>query len=107
PDEQAAPSESNGNGEIANDEGNHYKDDRKKSRFIQGKPQMVEDLPLWLILGERRIGSFRRELHFPVEVDIEKLEAKLEAGLLRLNVPKKLHSYSQGSGKIHIATGDN
>lgn len=32
-------------------------------------------LPPYLVIGERRIGSFRREFHFPVELDVEKVEA--------------------------------
>jgi len=34
------------------------------------------EMPPWLILGERRIGSFRREFCFPVDVDMEKLSAR-------------------------------
>jgi HSP20 family molecular chaperone IbpA len=65
-----------------------------------------EDLPPWLVMGERRIGSFRREFHFPVDIDIEKLDAKLEAGLLRLKVPKQLHTYPRGSGKVKVVSKD-
>lgn len=54
----------------------------------------------YLLSGERRIGTFRREFHFPVDVDMEHLEAKSEAGLLRVKVPKKIHSFPKGSGKI-------
>ncbi|OQN95321.1 hypothetical protein B0A48_18671 [Cryoendolithus antarcticus] len=107
PDEQAPSSESNGNGGISKGAAALHKDSKKNLDYFKDEPQVIEDRPPWLILGERRIGTFRRELNFPVEVDTEKLIAKLEAGLLRLNIPKKLHSYPQCSGKIHIASGDN
>jgi HSP20 family molecular chaperone IbpA len=42
-----------------------------------------------LLVRERRLGPFRRHLTFPEEVDMEKLTAKLEAGLLHIRVPKK------------------
>ena len=42
-----------------------------------------------LLAGERRIGPFRRHFTFPEEVDMEKLVAKLDAGLLNIRVPKK------------------
>ena len=64
------------------------------------------EMPPWLILGERRIGSFRREFSFPVDVDMEKLSAKLEAGLLTIKVPKRINSYPRGSGKLKIVSAD-
>ena len=64
------------------------------------------EMPPWLILGERRIGSFRREFNFPVDVDMEKLSAKLEAGLLTIKVPKRINSYPRGSGKLKIVSAD-
>lgn len=69
---------------------------------------LTEDghLPPYLLIGERRIGTFRREFHFPVDVDMEHLEAKLEAGLLRVKVPKKSHSFPKGSGKIEVQSMD-
>ncbi|KAM0705458.1 hypothetical protein Q7P35_006817 [Cladosporium inversicolor] len=69
---------------------------------------LTEDghLPLYLLIGERRIGTFRREFHFPVDVDMEHLEAKLEAGLLRVKVPKKTHSFPKGSSKIEVQSMD-
>ncbi|KAM0708854.1 hypothetical protein Q7P35_005508 [Cladosporium inversicolor] len=63
-------------------------------------------LPPYLVIGERRIGSFRREFHFPVDVEVEKVEAKLEAGLLRIKVPKKSHTYPKGAGRIRIQSED-
>lgn len=59
-------------------------------------------LPPYLVIGERRIGSFRREFHFPVELDVEKVEAKLEAGLLSIKLPKKSHMYPKGTSNVKV-----
>jgi HSP20 family molecular chaperone IbpA len=61
-----------------------------------------EQLPPFLVVGERRIGSFRREFHFPVDIVVEKVEAKLEAGLLRVRVPKKSRMNLKGVGKVRV-----
>ncbi|KAK5126104.1 hypothetical protein LTR85_011459 [Meristemomyces frigidus] len=61
-----------------------------------------EDLQPILINGERRIGSFRRQFNFPEDVDMEKLSAKLEAGLLTITLPKRHHGAPKGSGKVKI-----
>lgn len=63
-------------------------------------------LPPYLVIGERKIGSFRREFHFPVEVEVENTEAKLVAGLLSIKVPKKSHMYLKGSGKVKVQSMD-
>ena len=50
-----------------------------------------------LVVAERKIGPFRRQLNFPVDVDMEHLTATLESGLLRLHVLKKaVHDGSNG-----------
>jgi HSP20 family molecular chaperone IbpA len=61
-----------------------------------------DEWPPYLIVGERKIGSFRREFHFPVEIDVKKVEARLEAGLLRIYVPRKSHMDLKGSGKVKV-----
>ena len=43
-----------------------------------------------LVVSERAIGYFARNFNFPVQVDYQKMKATLNAGLLRLEVPKKL-----------------
>lgn len=58
--------------------------------------------PPYLVVGERMIGSFRREFHFPVDIDVKKVEARLEAGLLRIYVPRKSHMDLKGSGKVKV-----
>nr|OQO22965.1 hypothetical protein B0A51_08025 [Rachicladosporium sp. CCFEE 5018] len=106
PDDQDSSKGANGNAGVAKDELALHRDDSKKIFQSKDEQEDADDLPPWLILGERRIGAFRREFHFPVDVDMEKLEAKLEGGLLRLKVPKKQHSFPKGSGKVNIASGD-
>ena len=61
-----------------------------------------QERPVYVVLGERRIGSFRRLFTFPVEVEHESMTAKLEAGLLKIRVMKKLHHVPKGSGRIDI-----
>jgi len=60
----------------------------------------------YLMVGERRIGAFRRSFYFPVEVETDKLSAKLEAGLLRLRVPKHEHVVAKLDSKINIEVQD-
>jgi HSP20 family protein len=40
------------------------------------------------LLRELPVGDFRRTLHLPAPVDAEKAEARLEAGVLTLRLPK-------------------
>jgi HSP20 family molecular chaperone IbpA len=56
----------------------------------------------FLLVGERKIGPFRRHFYFPVDVERENLTAKLEAGLLKIRVPKKKHAAPKGDGKISV-----
>ena len=65
-----------------------------------------DEWPPYLIVGERKIGSFRREFHFPVEIDVKKVEARLEAGLLRIYVPRKSHEDLKESGKVKVQGSD-
>ena len=41
------------------------------------------------ILNERRVGPFQRAFTLPVDADMKGLKAKLEAGLLRIDLPKR------------------
>ncbi|KAI5854571.1 HSP20-like chaperone [Tricharina praecox] len=49
---------------------------------------------------ERTFGNFQRTFNFPTPVDLEKVTAKLEAGLLQIVVPKRVFG---GARKIQIA----
>ncbi|KAK1043654.1 hypothetical protein LTR74_018399 [Friedmanniomyces endolithicus] len=55
-----------------------------------------------LLIGERRFGFFTRVFTLLVEVEADKISAKLEAGLLSLTVPK--HHAQRGTGVIAIET---
>ncbi|KAK0928250.1 hypothetical protein LTR29_017459 [Friedmanniomyces endolithicus] len=78
----------------------------KDSKLMREEAEDGSDLPPWLIIAERRIGAFRREFRFPVDVDMEKLDARLDAGLLHVVVPKKEHCYPKGRGKVKIVAGE-
>jgi HSP20 family molecular chaperone IbpA len=54
-----------------------------------------------LVVNERRIGPFRRHFNFPVDVDMKGLKARLEAGLLKVQVHKKKHE-DVGLGRVSI-----
>jgi len=55
-----------------------------------------------LVVGERRLGNFRRYINFPVEIDAEAVTAKLEAGLLVLRVPKAQHHMPKHNVSVEI-----
>ncbi|KAK1808635.1 mitogen-activated protein kinase kinase kinase [Friedmanniomyces endolithicus] len=78
----------------------------KDSKLMREEAEDGSDLPPWVIIAERRIGAFRREFRFPVDVDMEKLDARLDAGLLHVVVPKKEHCYPKSSGKVKIVAGE-
>jgi len=50
-------------------------------------------------VGERTFGNFQRTFSFPSPVELEKVSAKLEAGLLQIVVPKRVFG---GVRKIEI-----
>ncbi|RMD41335.1 hypothetical protein DV735_g3778, partial [Chaetothyriales sp. CBS 134920] len=52
------------------------------------KAAAKQDQKVFLTLSERRIGIYGRAFSFGVDVDHEKTTAKLEAGVLKLVVPK-------------------
>ena len=39
--------------------------------------------------SEFRYGSYSRTVYFPEEIDVEKTEAKIEHGILKIDAPKK------------------
>jgi HSP20 family molecular chaperone IbpA len=55
-----------------------------------------------LVVGERRLGPFRRYINFPIEIQAEGVTAKLEAGLLTLRVPKAEHRVPKHDVSIEI-----
>lgn len=54
-----------------------------------------------LVVAERKVGPFQRHFYLPVDVDMETLKAKLEAGLLTIRVPTKV-SDPKGWGRVTI-----
>jgi len=82
------------------------KEDTKGTRNSQGDFKPLDQHEPNLLVAERRIGAFRRNFYFPLDVEMEKLTAKLEAGLLRLRVPKRGHTLPRNDGKINIEVQD-
>ncbi|KAG9781085.1 hypothetical protein KCU88_g3530, partial [Aureobasidium melanogenum] len=52
-----------------------------------------------LTVHERQIGDLMRAFNFPVDVDRDNTHAKLDAGLLRIVVPKLEHDHAQ---PVHV-----
>jgi HSP20 family molecular chaperone IbpA len=58
----------------------------------------------YLVVGERRVGYFRREFNFPERVEMNNLEATLKGGLLHLTIPKERHhAFPKGKAKVTLA----
>lgn len=70
-------------------------------------PTYLPDESPYLLVGERKIGNFRRVFNFPVDVAMDKMTAKLEAGLLRLAVPKKESGHEKKELKVKIDGGES
>jgi HSP20 family molecular chaperone IbpA len=99
----SANSRTTSNGHRAGESADRSDLDASALKDSKAKANDVNDqLPPFLVIGERRIGSFRREFHFPMDIVVEKVEAKLEAGLLRVRVPKKSHMDLKGVGKVRV-----
>jgi len=61
-----------------------------------------------VIIGERRVGKFQRRLTFPhnVDPDPQKLQANVEAGLLRIKILKKEAHLIKGDGLVKVTSND-
>ena len=64
--------------------------------------EQAEHSPPYLVIGERRVGCFKRRLTFPGDIDHDKMTAKLEAGLLCIRIPKQHHHVPKGDGRVKI-----
>jgi len=51
--------------------------------------------------SEFRYGEFARTIYIPKEIDIDKTEAKLEHGILKIQAPKK-YEHSQTTKKLTV-----
>jgi HSP20 family molecular chaperone IbpA len=91
------------NGEKTRDAGNGVDLESEALKDPQKQSENVKDeWSPYLVVSERRIGSFRREFYFPVDIDVGKVEARLEAGLLCIKVPRKPHLDLNGAGKVRV-----
>ncbi|TGZ76471.1 HSP20-like chaperone, partial [Ascodesmis nigricans] len=59
--------------------------------------EQKEERKIWL--SERTFGAFQRSFSFPTPVDLDKTQATLEAGVLRIMVPKHVF---QGVKRIQV-----
>ena len=85
-------------GDVARPEEDQTKQDPAGANDPQSQAKQPK---AHMMVGERRTGPFRRVFHFPAEVNEENLSAKLEAGLLKIRVPKKATKHSKG-GKVAV-----
>jgi len=51
--------------------------------------ELLADMRPSILLSERKVGPWRRTFTLPNDVDIQELKARLEGGLLRIDVPKR------------------
>ncbi len=64
-------------------------DGGKLHRVISNDTEVQDhDIPLF-ILNERKAGPFQRTFTLPVDVDMKALKARLEDGLLRIDLPRR------------------
>lgn len=55
---------------------------------VAGEYEQSDDEKTRYHVRERGVGNFKRVLHLPVDVDAERIEAKLENGVLTVDLPK-------------------
>lgn len=76
----------------ANGDNKNQTEDAKQQEKKQQQPRY------WI--SERSVGEFQRSFSFPTAVDVEKVKAGLEHGILKVTVPKVEH---KGGRKITIS----
>jgi len=68
--------------------------------------ELLSDLTPSILLSERKVGPWRRTFTLPEDVEMKELKARLEGGLLRIDLPKKsveeLESLKNAGVKIEI-----
>jgi HSP20 family molecular chaperone IbpA len=62
--------------------------ERQPSRETVEAQLLAETVPT-ILLGERKVGPWRRTFTLPDDVEMRELKARLEAGLLRIDLPKR------------------
>lgn len=67
---------------------------------------MLSDAIPTVLLSERKLGPWRRTFTLPEDVEMKELKARLEGGLLRIDLPKRSiedEAQTRGGGiKIEI-----
>ncbi|KIW91226.1 uncharacterized protein Z519_08122 [Cladophialophora bantiana CBS 173.52] len=61
---------------------------REKSRETMEEEALSDTTPT-ILLSERRVGAWRRTFTLPEDVEMKELKARLEGGLLRIDLPKR------------------
>jgi len=51
--------------------------------------ELLADTRPTILLSERKLGPWRRTFTLPDDVEIQELKARLDGGLLRIDVPKR------------------
>lgn len=67
------------------------------------KPSEYQQEKASFLLAERRYGSFKRSFTIAHGVQEQDIKAKMEQGVLRLEVPKKGQSGEERAKKITVA----
>ncbi|KIV78969.1 hypothetical protein PV11_06567 [Exophiala sideris] len=62
--------------------------ERTPSRETVDAQLMADALPT-VLLSERKVGAWRRTFTLPEDVEMKELKARLEGGLLRIDLPKR------------------
>ncbi|KIX08071.1 uncharacterized protein Z518_02726 [Rhinocladiella mackenziei CBS 650.93] len=70
---------------------------RTPSRETMEAELMTDAIPT-VLLTERKIGPWRRTFTLPDDVEMKELKARLEGGLLRIDLPKKSVEDVKGGG---------
>jgi hypothetical protein len=99
PEEQAAQAEA-----LAAKE----KDTKEKSVKENGNVEKQSETPSsasHLIVRERQLGTYSRAFDFPVSIEMDKLDAKLASGLLRIIV-MKTEPQEAVHTKVDVVYGD-
>lgn len=60
-----------------------------------------------LLIGEQKIGIFSKGFCFTINVNLERLHSKLDAGVSENTIPKVPPSEPQGSGTVEIHGADH
>ena len=77
----------------------HDQTEHAKTGAGTGTGSSKEDQSVYTTVSERPIGTYARAFSFPVDVDHEHDSSYLDAGLLRIKVPKLVNPVTEDSKK--------